>query len=252
MDPYLESRWLAVHNAFIAESWRKLNQTLPDDLFATMEERVAVDTDAGSARRIGPDVFIADPSGWRGAPCGTVVLDAPIRLEVESEPVIERFVNVVNQDEQLITVVEFLSPSNKMDPGSQEFRKKRRELFDAGVHLVEIDLVRGGDWLDLFEPRPFPPAAVSTYRAVVRTATGRPAVYIFPIRLQDPLPNVPVPLRAGDPEVFLPLQQMVESIYSDGRYGRTLKYDRPLDPPLWPDEAAYAAERLAARATMAG
>jgi hypothetical protein len=248
MDPYLEQRWPAVHAALITDTWRLLNRKLPEDLIATMEERVAVDADDQPSRRIGPDVYVEHhATGPVFGAEGTLVIDAPFRMVLDMDPVIERFVKIVSDAGRVITVIEFLSPSNKLD-GLSEFKQKRSELLAAGVHLVEIDLVRGGDWLGLFEPRPFPPEAVSTYRAIVRTATGRAAVHIFPIHLKDSLPDVPVPLRAADPKVFLPLQPMIDTIYTDGRYGRTLKYDRPLDPPLWPDEAAYAAERLAARA----
>jgi hypothetical protein len=155
---------------------------------------------------------------------------------------------VTNDDGKLITVIEYLIASNKVRPGSDDFKQKRSELLSAGVHLVEIDLVRAGDWKGLFEPPRIPVNGFSTYRVIVRTATGRRGVFVFPIRLPDPLPDVPVPLRADDPKVFLPLQQMIDTIYTDGRYGRTLKYDRPPDPPLWPDGAAYAAGCLAGRA----
>jgi hypothetical protein len=249
MDPYLEPHWRDAHGGLIAESRKHLNRSLPDGLVARMDERLVVDAEDAPVRRIGPDVFVSQDPLWPSA-AGDVSLtiDAPFQLLLDSDPVIERYIQIFDPVGQLITVIEFLSPSNKTGDGIAEFQKKRAELLSARVHLVEIDLVRAGDWLALFEPRRFPPKAASTYRAIVRTGSGRPAVGIFPIRLPDVLPDVPVPLRPGDPAVALPLQQLIETVYTDGRYGRTLKYDQPLDPPLSADEAAYAAERIAARA----
>lgn len=58
MDPWLEVHWLDVHTSLIADSRNALNQVLPDDLAASSEERVAVESDNedDSQKEFYPDV----------------------------------------------------------------------------------------------------------------------------------------------------------------------------------------------------
>ena len=45
---------------------------------------------------------------------------------------------------------------------------------------------------------------------------------------------------------MLGLQTLTEGVYADGRYGRTIDYARPLDPPLPPGDEARADQLLKA------
>ena len=46
---------------------------------------------------------------------------------------------------RVITVIEFLSLSNKQPgEGQESYRRKQAELREARISLVEIDLLRGG------------------------------------------------------------------------------------------------------------
>lgn len=247
MDPYLEPNWLDVHTALVAEARRSLNRTLPRGLVARVEERVAVESDDDYFRRIGPDVRVFSPStadpaeGAQG-----LAIDAPYKLVVELDPIVERFVRIIDEGGTLIAVIEFVSPANKRHPGMDTFREKRGELLAAGVHVTEVDLVRAGDWRALMLPERPPPEAASLYRAVIRTSGAKPVGYLFPIGLRDPLPSIPVPLRPEDQLIRLPLQPLLDTVYEDGRYDQTLDYTRPLDPPLAGDDAAWADELVRA------
>lgn len=60
----------------------------------------------------------------------------------------------------------------------------------------------------------------------------------------DPYPEPHWPLRPGDAVVKLPLQEMLNIVYADGRYDVALD-DRPaLDEPLDVEDADWVAERL--------
>jgi hypothetical protein len=54
-----------------------------------------------------------------------------------------------------------------------------------------------------------------------------------------PLPPIPIPLAAPDPNVLLALQPLVESIYSKLRYGVTIDYNKPLQPRVTPTEQKW-------------
>ena len=245
MDPYLERHWLDVHTSLVGEARRALNRSLPPGLVARAEERVAVEADNATLRRIGPDVRVFQPSTADADDgSGGIVIEAPYKLVVEQDPILERFIRILDEDGELVTVIEFVSPTNKVPPGLEKYRDKRGELLGAGVHVVEIDLVRAGDWRALLRPQACPPEAVSPYRAIVRTTGRRPAAYLFPIGLRHRLPDVPIPLRPTDVPVPLPLQALFEAVYNDGRYHQTIDYARPLDPPLDPADAAYADDLL--------
>src|SRR5579884_2052949 len=147
MDPYLEAHWLDVHTSLVKDARDALNRRLPDDLVATAEERVAVEDERGVEQRFGPEVRIIEPQGVTEPEesVGGVAVAAPLRLLAQVEPIIERFIRVIETGtERLVTVIEFVSPTNKRGEGLYEFRAKRGKLVGAGVKFVEIDLVRQG------------------------------------------------------------------------------------------------------------
>ena len=241
MDPYLEPHWLDVHTALIAEARRMLNRSLPAGLVARAEERIADEPGEERLRLVGANAGIVSPSTVdpsQGA--GGVVIEAPYKLVVEVDPLMERFIRVIDDAGQLITTIEFISPTNKRQPGLEAYRDKRAELLTGGVHVVEVDLVRAGDWRALMRPEVCPAEASTLYRAIVRTSGRSPGAYLFPIALGEPLPEIPIPLRPADLPARLPLQSLLNAVYDDGRYEVTIDYAQPLAPPLGPEDAGIA------------
>lgn len=76
---------------------------------------------------------------------------------------------------------------------------------------MEIDLLRGGERPSLTRPVP-----VAPYYAVVSRAASRPTVDVWPIRLTEPLPVLPVPLMEPDPDTSLDLEAAFASVYDRG------------------------------------
>ena len=205
MDPYLERHWPDVQCKLVIYGADELNQVLPGDMAASVDERPAVE------------------------------------VQGEDEPITERYIRVIEaRSERLVSVIEFLSPANKIGAGLAAFRAKRGELLASGVNFVEIDLVRRGDWRKLLRPHCCPASAVAAYRFTLRMAADPGAVHFEPISLREPLPAMPVPLRPGDPEVRLELQPLVARAYANGRYDRRLDYRQPCVPPLDGEDAAWA------------
>lgn len=247
MDPYIERHWPDVHTAMVASMRGELNRVLPEGLVARTEERIAIEADSGEVSALAPDVRVTEvvePDAAFGGLAGTAVA-APYRLVTTVEPLTQRYVEVIDTAvNRLVTVIEFLSPSNKRGKGLEAFRDKRALLLAGGVHVVEIDLVRLGDWEELLRPHLCPRAAVATYRVTTRLATDLKAVYLYPIGLRDRLPRLPIPLRPQDAPVEVDLQALLDTAYREGRYRSTLDYARPCEPPLVDEDARWASELL--------
>jgi hypothetical protein len=136
--------------------------------------------------------------------------------------------------------MELLSPSNKYaGPDREQYLAKARQLQRSWVHFVEIDLLRGGPrmpWLDM-------PAC--DYCVVVSRVERRPKAGFWPIRLRERLPEIPIPLRRGDTDARLDLQQVLHRIYDAAGYAYHI-YSGPPEPPLSAEDAAWAQQFRAA------
>ncbi len=63
---------------------------------------------------------------------------------------------------------------------------------------------------------------------------------LFPVRLEDALPCIPVPLREGEAEVPLDVQYVFQRAYDGGPYARgAVDYSIAPDPPLRPELTAW-------------
>jgi hypothetical protein len=58
--------------------------------------------------------------------------------------------------------------------------------------------------------------------------------------LRETLRTVPIPLQNEDWDVVLDLQQVFTTCYDSGAYALDIDYHRPADPPLTPEDAAWA------------
>lgn len=142
-----------------------------------------------------------------------------------------------------MTAIEILSPVNKQPSHEAygDYLRKRRDLLRSTVHLIEINLLRGGTRLPLEDPVP-----VAPYYVTLCHADRRPYVSVWPIALHSRLPAIPVPLSRPDKDVMLDLGAVVEAVYERGGYDAQIDYrqDVPL-PSLTIDEVHWVADLLA-------
>lgn len=233
MDPFLERYWSGVHASLAARASDVLNDRLPPDLVASVGEREAVERETHE-QPIGPGAADA-------------LLSAPVRLVLRDEPITERYVEIIDlASETSITRIEFVNPSNK-GVSVATYRTARAELLASGVSVVEVDLCRAGDWRALMKPHHDGGRCAALYRVTIRVPKDPAAVYLFPIRLQDRLPEIEIPLRAKDPQLKLELQPLLDQAYVNGRYHRRIDYRLPLAPPLGGEDAAFAATLIQAK-----
>lgn len=236
MDPYLEAPeiWSGFHSLLASALLRRLNPLIVPKYYADLEVH-AVLQEVGIATRhnIYPDAAVLELAPKRTFPGVTVAApEAPIKRVVElTNPTKLRTVQVyVTATQELVTSIEILSPYNKTGEGLRQFRQKRARLLRSSVHLVELDLLRGGErpGYELHEP-----PLDTDYIVLINRATGstQRLSEIWPIALNEALPTIPIPLAAPDPDVLLDLDQLIQSVYADAYYELRIDYHAPPPPP---------------------
>ena len=261
MDPFLEAPdiWPDVHHALAATIRDQLNHTMPRPYYARMEMRPEVGiVGLENPRRIVPDVAIVRPRRRAPARSDTAVavlaepraaVTTSIHLQLPSEPLRHYFVEIRDaaRGHELVTLIEIVSPSNKQrGPDRKAYEGKQRELMDSETSLIEIDLLRAGEPVvggpfmieSVARLDPPPDYLVGVNRAWQRSPLADYELY--PIRLEESLPCIAVPLREGEAEVPLDLQYAFQNAYDGGPYARgAVDYDEPVDPPVDPDRQAW-------------
>ncbi len=245
MDPYLEGDiWIEFHQTLAHEIRAQLMRRLPDSYVALLERYYAVDYSGlgllGPSARQGiyPDVHVtrvkeAAPT-YETFTAPAVELVSPVPEKV---PVLRIEIQDVDQ-RRLVTVIEILSPANKHGQGFEQYLHKRAALLQTSTHLLELDLLRGGQRIPLLGGEL--PAA--PYYVFLSRCTRRPHTEVWPVQLRDSLPTVPVPLLPPDPDVPLALQPAIEACFELVRYHeRLLDYTQlPPPPPLNEEDLAWA------------
>ncbi len=176
--------------------------------------------------RNGSDVQIAEPEVL------VTLLDDEIhedRIEIRDR-----------EKHDVVTVMEVLSPSNKVpnSRGRGSYQNKRVDVMNSPSHWLEIDLLRSG--------YPSVPRLGPPYDYVVHLsrADRRPKGFVWRIFLPRRLPIIAVPLKAGDADVPLDLQTVIDQAYFRAGYDRTINYQKPPRIPLSDEYSKWADELL--------
>ncbi len=253
MDPYLERHWQDVHSTFMVIAKQQLNRQLPNALLARVEESLAVESDDQRTRVVYPDVSVVElPSSFPGAqaePVGVAVAD-PFEVPLPQALPPQRHLEIIDtgSGNRIVTVIELLSPVNKVMPaGRAAYRRKQSEYIQGMVNLVEIDLLRCGEFVLAMPAEDWPLAHQAPYKICIRRVTRPTVAAGIGIQLQDRLPNIAIPLRPHDRDVVLELQPIIDDCYRDGRY-HVIDYKRPINPPFNDDELKWVESLLQPRA----
>jgi hypothetical protein len=220
MDPYLEdpSLWPDVHAAMLVGIRAQLNARLPERYVALLDRHV----------------WLHEPDADERLLLGKAVREQG-----------QRYVRIIDRDRRrVITVIEFLSPSNKKAGADREnYLGKQNEYLATGTNLVEIDLRRAGARLPLGEP----PPAEADYYGLVSRATEFPRAGFWSFSVRNPFPALPVPLGPQDAAIPLELKPCLDRAYDEGRYAGEVDYTQPPTPPLPEADATWSRQLLAAR-----
>ena len=246
MNPYFERStiWHDFHTEFLTSLGRLLVPQLTPRYFVQLDEHVYIhDAPTEERRWVGrSDLSVAQGDALVADRRGVGVLEAPAEVflpeqDLEGIP----FLEIRDREQrELITVIELLSPSNKRPgPDREQYIGKRREYLRSAAHLVEIDLLRG------WKPMPALGRPECDYSIMVSRAEKRLAADFWPVRLREKLPAIPIPLRQGDGEAHVDLQDALNRAYDGPGYERVLYRGTP-EPPLSAEDEAWARELIAA------
>ncbi|MBI4605817.1 MAG: DUF4058 family protein [Planctomycetes bacterium] len=242
MNPYLEAHWRDVHTSMMVYMRDHLQDQLPDDLVARVEESVSIDSGEGR-RGVNPDVRVVEEMSGLSlehSSAPALAVAEPLLIAVD-DLATERHVEILDQgDHRVVTAIEVLSPTNKVDADERvRYRKKQREYLRGLVNLVEIDLIRDGEFVLAVPPEKIPPSRRTQYLICVRRACRPLTVEVYDAPLRQRLPAFRVPLRPTDQDASLDLQAIVDLCYQRGRY-TAIDYRREPEPPLSEEDARWA------------
>jgi hypothetical protein len=252
LDPYLQRFWPGVHHRLITYTGDLLADKLPENLKVFIEQRIVFETDDSNVfprlRGYVPDVAVTESKHSFGAhnmkgAAPTTAIAEPLTIRFPRPPISETHIEIRDgaTGGRVITTIEFISPSNKMPgPAHDAFVKKQTDLHAGNVSLVEIDLVRGGEWV-LTVPEYWIEEPQRTELRISIIRGWEPDVsQFYPITLQQRLPAIPIPLRKTDEPLSLDLQALFELCYERGRYETLIDYASEPLPPLQVQDKIWA------------
>lgn len=140
-------------------------------------------------------------------------------------------------DGTLITVIDVLLASDKDEQGHgrSAYLARRAQILGGSTNLIEIDLLRSGARMPLPEP-----VLRDPYTVLVSRAADRSRGEIWPFKLTDPIPTVPVPLGKHDQDVPLDLNRAFTTTHSLFGYDLDAHYERGPEVPLEPKQLNWA------------
>lgn len=251
MNPFLQARWPDAHTAMIGYIRESLNERLPSDLAVVAEESISIDCETEPDVRMRADVAVVEQASIR-YPDSLATLDDTSTMTLAQPETIRisptrRWLEIRDVDNQLVTVIELLSPSNKTPVAAANLARRHEQLIRSGVNVVEIDLIRGGlrTLPELLTAELKETDPQTTYLVIVGKAHCPDERQVYYCPLRDRLPAFAIPLRATDNPVPLDLQPLIDRCYQTGRYWQLSQ--RPLPPPaLTTDEQAWVDQQRAA------
>lgn len=200
MDPYLENDklWASFHHHLVTSLYQILLPGLVDRYKA----------------RIGQRHYTTEQA---------------LFTSIIREEHVEEYIEIRQRNEtRLVTMVDVVSPANKLTPsGRQAYLNKRLEGKSGSANLVEIDLsLQGQPMLDYSRD-----GLPEWDYAVTVTRASQPERYeIYTATLQKRLPRFRMPLASDDRDTVVDLQVAFTRCYDQGNFTGQVDYRR--DPPI--------------------
>ena len=230
MDPWLENAriWQGVHNTFITYTAEALQPLIRPRFVAAVEARVYIST---TGRGAVPDVILRRGNTQK-SPGTQAVLEAdePLVLELIEDEISEAYIEILDLEtnQEVVTVIEVVSPSNKMKGEGQElYIQKQQDVLRSTASLIEIDLIRRGPHV-LAVPEVELPIGLYDYLVAISRSWDRASrSFVYPRTIRERLPRIPVPLSPTAAPIVLDVQAIVDRVYDAGAFDDRLNYSAP-------------------------
>lgn len=237
---------MSVHTPLAVEIARQLNRRLNLRYNALTTRRFVMDTPEESEVVFGEvyrDVGLTGTGPTSRGPSAAGTIAPPLRMATVARTAIPHITVDIHDVEhrRLVTVIEVLSPTNKRGDGYREYLDKRDRILRSSAHPIEIDLLRKGRRVPMQGTLPSVPYFVFVCRVDLRLMTQ-----IWPITLDQRLPEIPVPLLSGEDDATMDLQNALTSVYDENRLSTIIDYSKPPNVPLSLEQEAWANETLRA------
>jgi len=214
MDPFLEQEkvWPTFQHQFIGSLFQILLPNLVDRYRARVAQR-------------------------------TYHTETPLFTSIIREEHVEEFIQVRNRsDSRLVTVVDVVSPANKIsDRGRAAYLDKRREARAQNASIVEIDLVMQGQPLLDYSRDGLPEW---DYAVTVTRCTQPERYEIYTSTLQKRLPRFKLPLAVDDRDTVVDLQAAFARCYDQGGFATQIDYQKPAPALNNDDDCRWVHELL--------
>jgi hypothetical protein len=243
MNPFLErpDLWHEVHHGLISSIAYALTPQVRPKYRVAIEVRIyREELEEPFVGR--PDVAVLHEQTAVAYTVATT-LPRPVRVPVFDE-IREGYLEVREvATNNVITAIEILSLSNKRpSKGRQAYETKRNHVLASATHLVEIDLLRAGEPMRMFDT-----GASSDYRILVSRAERRPRADLYAFSVRQPIPSFPIPLQREDTEPRLDVQTLLHELYDRAGFDLAIDYRSDPMPPLSEADAAWADALLRAK-----
>lgn len=246
MNPYIEQPavWNDFHDSFIPALREVLSAQVLPRYYVRIEENLYIHEPSAKERfALGKPGLSIHPGASASAGTQGATLAAPVYVGM---PVIEEeeqlpYLEIRDRAKhEVVTIIELLSPANKSH-GRDQYLAKVQRILASKTNLVEIDLLRG------YHRMPWDQLPECDYYALVSRYEERsgekPQAAVWPLHVRDPLPTIPIPLRAGEAEPTVDLQAILHHIYDAAGYSVFIYASDP-EPPLRAADAVWAAQLL--------
>ena len=181
-----------------------------------------------------------------------MVADEPLTFAFLDEERHVPYLEIVYRETgDVVTLIEVLSPANKIGDGREQYLQKQTNLLTTQINLVEIDLLGTGRSTTLARTAAITEPPGWRYNVSVSRAHRRSRLEVYLMALQDRLPRSRIPLRAADPDVVLDLPAVFARSYDVGGYDLLIDYTLAPPVPLSASEADWLHRRLQKRDELA-
>ena len=249
MNPYLENPvlWREIHSLLVVTIFNALNSQLRPKYRVAIEQRRIYAVSGEDSLLIGiPDVAVKASQVKNKSETGNIAVASPAIKPITvylptPETVRESYLEIRDvTTREVVTIIEIVSPRNKrLGEGRTIYDKQRLQVLRSSMHLVEIDLLRNGKPMDILDNH-----IQSDYSILVSRYEKRPKADLYAFNLKETIPTFALPLREGDKEPMVNLQELINGIYDRASYDLVIDYSQEAVPELSEEDKIWVDEVL--------